>query len=56
MTDQSHTIVAMNDVGDTVKEIETFEDWGLAIVECGLLNEHMPDPCIAAYEVVTTNQ
>lgn len=58
MTDQTHTIVALNDVGDSVRDVETFEDWGLAIEECGLLNHNLqeyPRPGIAGYEVVTTS-
>jgi len=57
-----HYLIAMDEHGNTIDLLDTFEDWSLAIQECGLLNDALENgrvirnkfgTIVAGYEIVS---
>lgn len=53
---QIHTIIEMDNEGNTIKNIISYDDWNEAIEYCRRLNANCFNPNIGGYEVVTENQ
>jgi len=60
--DSVHYLVELDEHGNTIGILESFEDWGLAVQESGLLNSAIREgsrrankfgTLIAGYEIVT---